>query len=128
MRQFRHLGWSAEIRAGGRILTNVTDLPDQVDSTRDHPASVVAMNQLLQVWQLGGDSNAVSDHHNCLILADRDGVTMRSTEYDPLALDRCTEASEAEEISCDTPARLDEKIQRGLRLDGPRGHHKGMTL
>lgn len=52
------------------VPTHVTYLPNQVDSAREDLTSVVAVNQSLQIWQLGRYFSTVGHHHNFLVLTN----------------------------------------------------------
>ena len=66
------------------VPTHVTYLPNEVDSAREDLASVVAVNQSLQVRQLGRYSSTVGHHQDFLILTDWDRLSIWPTEHDQM--------------------------------------------
>jgi len=55
-------------------------LPNEVDPPGTTLASVEALYQLLQIWQLGHNPKACGNHENAPVISNRGAQTMRSTE------------------------------------------------
>jgi hypothetical protein len=61
-------------------LTNVLDLPNQMDLTGAQLTGIIAVNKLLQIWQLRRDPEATSDHENVLTVVHGNTLPMKSTK------------------------------------------------
>ena len=61
-------------------LTNGLKLPHQVDSARASFAGIIAMDELAEVRQLRGNTEARRDHNDRLILPDWYASPMGSAE------------------------------------------------
>lgn len=108
-------------------LTNVVNLPNQVDAARPHILRIVPVNQPLQVGQLCGDTKAVSHHEDVFVSLDRDALAVWSPEQDQGA-GGMRPFGAVQEIASKASPGLDEEVEGRLRLFGPRDHHKWVGL
>ena len=64
-------------------LTDIPNLPGQMDSTSTNLTGIVAVNELLQVWQMRCDSEATSYYKDVLTVVHRKALPVRSTKQYP---------------------------------------------
>jgi hypothetical protein len=83
-------------------------------SASDDLASVVTVNQTLQICELRCYSDTVGHHHHCLVFADRKDLTVRAAEHNPLVLGSFSAIREMKEAFGETSTRLHEEVEAAL--------------
>ena len=130
-------GWAAIPTSGivstvGRsstfLLTYITYLPHEVNATSENLASMVTMDQSLQIWQLRRYSSTVGHQNDVLILSHLDTVAMRTTEHDPVCLFLLALSDGAEEFSRKASTWLYKEVETVLGRICPGGHDEWMAL
>jgi hypothetical protein len=67
----------------GLRLTDVPNLPDQMDSTSTNLTGIIAVNELLYVWQMCCDSEATSHYKDVLTVVHGNTLPVRSAKQHP---------------------------------------------
>ena len=110
-------------------------LPNEVDPPGTNLATVEALYQLLQIWQLGHNSKACSNHENTPIISNRGTQAMGSTEnrvmkvgFVSLILDFAMFPGVVKEPSRKSVPRFYQEVKAGSSAFSPRGNHERVTL
>ena len=110
-------------------------LPNEMDAPGTDQATVEAMYQLLQIWQLGHNSKPSGNHQNAPVITDRGAQAMRSTEnyameigFFSLMLDFSIFPGVVEKPAGKSVPRFYQKIKASSFAFGPRGNHERVAL
>ena len=101
------------------MLTDTLYLPDHTDPTRAYLSSLIAMDQLLEIWQERGYPKPSGDQENALIFAHWGTDSIRSTEQHPARAERLAPfagLSVIQEFPSQSAARFHEEVQLILLL------------
>jgi hypothetical protein len=113
----------------GQVRGRSQRQPSLISGSRKSPRArfLIAVNELLEIWQMCCDSEATSYHKDVLTVVHGNALPVRSTEQHP-GVHGMPTLGMVQEISGQASPRLDEEIQMILRFLCPRDDHKRVTL